>query len=260
MGATASCLYEGWIGHRRLEPVEHRFRYRIFLAYLDLEEIPELFALRWCWGVERRALASFHRADHYGDPAVPLDVEIRRLVREKTERELTGPIRILTHLRYFGYCFNPVSFYYCFDPSGREVECVVAEVHNTPWGERHCYVLDVDDGEHRGSSWLFRFAKSFHVSPFLGMDHEYEWFLGEPAQNITSHMKNRRDGAVVFDATMALDRREITTGTLARMLVRYPLMTCQVVGAIYLEALRLKLKRAPFFDHPTNAWSLWRKR
>ncbi len=255
----ASCLYEGWVRHRRHDPIDHAFRYRIFLAYLDLDELPHLFAGRWFWGAERRTLASFHRADHLGDPRIPLADAVRDLVCERTGRRPAGPVRLLTHLRYFGYCFNPISLYYCFEPDGTTVDCIVAEVDNTPWGERHCYVLDASGGEWRGSSWRFYFAKEFHVSPFFGMDHDYEWFLGLPGERLTTHMKNHRGETTVFDATMMLERREIATKPLARMLVRYPLMTARVVGAIYFQALRLVLKRAPFFEHPTNPWSLWRK-
>ena len=253
-----SGLYEGWVSHRRRTPVEHEFRYRIFLAYLDLDELPDLFRGRWLWGYERRRPATFRRADYLGDPNVPLADAVRDVVRTRTGRAVDGPIRLLTHLRYFGYCFNPVSFYYCFDDEGQRVECIVAEVHNTPWNERYAYVLDTRDGERRGKTHRFRLAKDFHVSPFLGMDHEYDWFVGTPGRRLTTHMKNVRDDRVVFDVTMTLTRREIETASLARMLARYPLMTGRVTLAMYTQALALWWKRAPFFEHPTNPWGLRR--
>lgn len=249
-----SGLYEGWISHRRRMPVEHEFRYRIFLAYLDLDELPDLFRGRWLWGYERRRPATFRRVDHLGDPDVPLADAVRDLVRRRTGRPVDGPIRLLTHLRYFGYCFNPVSFYYCFDDEDRSVECIVAEVHNTPWNERYAYVLDTRDGQRRSKGHRFRLAKDFHVSPFLPMDHEYDWLVGTPGPRLTTHMKNVRDDRVVFDATMALTRREIETASLTRMLARYPLMTGRVTVAIYAQALALWWKRAPFFEHPKNPW------
>ena len=139
-----SCIYEGRVKHSRKKPVAHSFAYRIFYMYLDLAELDSVFRGRWFWSACRRALARFRREDHVGPVDEPLDQTIRCLVKDETGAEPTGPIRLLTHLSYFGYCFNPVSFYYCYDSTGEEVETVVAEVSNTPWGERCCYVLPRD--------------------------------------------------------------------------------------------------------------------
>ena len=143
-----SAIYRGWLSHRRLAPRSHHFRYPVFMVYLDLGELTTVFRGRWLWtarsGAARRwlpALARFDRKDHFGDPGMPLDVAVRELVAAHTGRRPLGPIRLLTNLRYFGFVFNPVSFFFCFDPTGARVEAIVAEVNNTPWGERHCYVL-----------------------------------------------------------------------------------------------------------------------
>ena len=138
----ASCAYRGQVRHRRLSPVPHDFRYSIFMMYLDLDEVDRVFDRRWLWSARRPALAWFRRADHFGDSRRPLRDCVADLVAQEAGRRPEGPIRLLTHLRYFGHCFNPVSFYFCYDPAGERIEAVVAEVHNTPWGERHCYVLD----------------------------------------------------------------------------------------------------------------------
>ena len=122
------------------------FRYPLFMAYLDLDELPELFDGRLLWSARRPAVAWFRRADYLGAPGTPLDEAVRELVLERTGIGLDGPIRLLTHLRYLGHCFNPVSFYYCYDPPGERVRAVVAHVTNTPWGERHAYVLGVERG------------------------------------------------------------------------------------------------------------------
>jgi DUF1365 family protein len=251
----ASCLYEGWVRHRRTEPIEHSFRYRVFLLYLDLDELPAVFAGRWLWAVDRPAVAAFRREDHVGPKDEPLPETIRSLVQERTGRRPEGPIRLLTHLRYCGYCFNPVSFYYCFDRSGRELETIVAEVTNTPWGERHCYVLDAAAGERRGEgrSLRFRFPKSFHVSPFIGMAVDYDWRFVAPAERLVVHMESASGGRRFFGATMRLDRRAIDGRSLARVLLRHPLMTGRVTTAIHVQALRLWWKRAPFFPHPAQS-------
>ena len=166
---SSSCIYEGVIRHRRLEP-RREFRHRLALAYLDLEELPRLLGGRL---VSRRpGLVRFRRRDYLGDPALPLDGAVRELVTERTGERPTGPIRLLTHPRSFGHCFNPVSFYYCFDPADERLQAVVAEVTNTPWGERHAYVLGAGDAS--GSVLNAQFEKAMHVSPFMGMDHRYD--------------------------------------------------------------------------------------
>jgi DUF1365 family protein len=248
-----SAIYHGWLEHRRHRPRNHAFRYRLFMVYLDLGELDRVFAGRWCWSTTRRALARFDRRDHMGDPAVPLDESVRRLVTERTGRRPAGPIRLLTHLRYFGYCFNPVSFYYCFDAADRSVETVVAEVNNTPWGERCCYVLPAGG---TGADVLHAHsAKLMHVSPFNPMDLDYEWRLTRPTQRLAVHMALRQsnapgDAPVQFDATLALRRAPLTGRSLAGALLRFPFMTLRVIAAIHWQALRLWFKRIPVHTHP----------
>lgn len=243
-----SALYEGTVRHRRFAPVPHAFSYTMFMAYLDLAELDEAFRGRWLWSASRPALARFRRQDHLGDPALPLDRCVRDLVEAKTGRRPDGPIRLLTHLAYYGWCFNPVSFYYCFDREGRRAEFIVSEVSNTPWLERHCYVHDRRDSP--GDVLHARMKKEFHVSPFMDMDQEYGWSFRDPSARLTVHMENFEKGAKLFDATMTLERRELTGPALAWALARWPFMTLKVVGAIHWQALKLWLKKVPVFTHP----------
>ena len=247
-----SALYTGRLEHRRHSPAPHAFRYRICLAWLDLAELDEVFRGRWFWSARRPALAWLRRADYLGDPGVPLDQAVRDLVERETGRRPQGPVRLLTQLRTFGHCFNPVSFYYCYDAASGRVESIVADITNTPWNERHAYVLPAGaDG--RGDARLhFRLAKAFHVSPFMPMEIDYDWHFTTPRTGLAVHMVNRQAGRTVFDATLALRRREITAWSLAGALIHHPFASLQVLAGIYWQALRLWAKGVPFHIHPAK--------
>lgn len=243
----ASAIYTGWVRHHRFLPREHQFRYRVSMLLLDLAELPELFRGKWLGSVERFNLVSFFRRDHHGPADQPLDVSIRELVEDRLGFRPNGPIRLLTNPRYFGFPMNPVSFYYCYG-SEDELLAIVAEVNNTPWGEQHCYVFPVENRirhVHR-----FEFHKDFHVSPFMSMDQEYDWRIGEPRSRLVVHMKNIERQQVMLHATLSLHRVRLTTGSLATNLLRFPLMTGKIFAAIYWNALRLYWKKIPFFPHP----------
>ena len=246
-----SAVYVGEVRHRRHDRVGHAFAVRLWMAYLDLDELDAAFAGRWLWSARRWwAPMRFRRADYFGDPARPLAECVRSAVAAATGSAPDGPVRVLTQLRSLGFVFNPVTFYYCFDQAER-LQAVLAEITNTPWGERHHYV--VARGGADGDTLRAEFAKAFHVSPFQPMDHRYRWAFGVPGERLGVHMDNLADGAVVFDAALSLGRRPWTTGALWRAVVRHPWMTAKVVAMIYWHAFRLWLKKAPFHTHPSKA-------
>jgi DUF1365 family protein len=249
----ASCAYEGWVRHRRKGDRAHQLRSRIFMLYLDLAELPELFDGFRLASARGRALVEFRRSDYLGDPDRPLGEEVRELVAARTGRRPDGPIRLLTSPRSFGHSFNPVSFYVCFEATGERVASVVAEVTNTPWGERHAYVLTPEAGRPGASVIRGRFGKEFHVSPFMGMDHTYAWRMTVPGERLIVHIDSERDGHVEFDATLSLRRLALTPATLRGLLARHPLQSLRVLAAIYANGGRLWLRGVRHFPHPDGA-------
>lgn len=241
---TASALYEGTIRHRRFAVRRTEFTHRLALAYLDLDELPGLLGGML---VRRSAgLVRFRRSDYLGDPEAPLADAVRALVEEQTGRAPDGPVRMLTNLRTFGHCFNPVSFIYCHDGDDR-LQAVIAEVTNTPWGERHAYILRrsgderVLDGD---------FEKLLHVSPFMGMDHSYVMRAAAPAKTLSVHVESRRSGELAFDATLGMRRREFSRRVLAEITARYPAATLRTLSLIYAHAVVLRIKGVPVHPHP----------
>lgn len=245
-----SALYEGTVRHRRFAPVEHAFRYRVFYAYLDLAELPEALDGLLGWSARRPALARFAREDHLGDPAIPLDEAVRDLVETRLGDRPDGPVHLLTLPRTLGVAFNPISLYYCYGRDG-SLSNIIAEVDNTPWGERHCYVVDAQrENLAVGDTFRFRVRKAFHVSPFHPLDQEYEWRLRRPGRSLVVHMENREAGAVRTDATLVLRRRPLDRRHASLALLRHPAMALSVLGGIYAQAARLWSKGTPYNPHP----------
>jgi len=231
--APASAIYTGTVSHARRVPRSHAFSYRMYMLYLDLDELPGL------------GVGGFSRSDFLGDPSRDLATEVRDRVEAELGFRPEGPVRLLTHLRSLGYVFNPVSFYFCFDAGGENLRAVVAEITNTPWKERHAYVLPAGPDGASAS-----FDKQFHVSPFFPMEQTYEWTLGAPGERLGVTMVNREKGAEVFRAGLALRRTGWSPGALRRATLLQPLMAWKVHAAIYWQALRLWVKGTPFHVHP----------
>lgn len=252
-----SCLYEGYVRHRRFLPKSHCFRYPVRYAYLDLSELEEVFALSRLWGLERRAPVSFRRSDYLGPADVPLDCAVRDRAEQLLGERPTGPIRLLTGLGSFGFGFNPVSFYYVFEPGGEQLQAVLAEITNTPWGERHTYALPAVPAESRGVR--ARFPKRFHVSPFLDLDVGYHWSFNTPAEHLAVHMDDFQAGSGkpyaqvgerLFDATLVLRRRALDEVGARSLALRQPSFPLYAHFGIYLQAALLYLKRVPFYSRP----------
>jgi DUF1365 family protein len=243
-------LYVGRLRHRRFRPRPHAFTYSLFMVLLDVDRLEEAMAISPFTSVGGFNWATFDHRDHVGDPALPIRERLRRDGDRLGHAVPGGPIYLLTHLRYFGYNFNPISFYYCFEPDGR-LATVVGEVHNT-FGEERLYWLTGATALHPAPGW--RTPKTLHVSPFMPMDLTYEFRVSPPGRSLVAHMTTAdgRESAAgpSFDATLTLERRPWTARDLHRALRRHPWMTAKVIAAIHWEALRLRLKGVPVHAHP----------
>jgi len=256
----ASAIYTGKVRHRRFSPKKHAFEYDVFMMYLDTCEIEDIFSLSPFWSLKHFAPAQFKRSDFHIDKeninATPnnlpsVDQSVRNSVHLITGVCLTGPIRMLVNLRYWGFNMNPISTYYCFDDEGENLVAILAEVHNTPWNERHAYVLSSDTFTNQplAHKQHIEFKKQFHVSPFNPIDMKYRWDSTTPADTLALHLENWQAQTKVMDATMTLKREAITSSSLNKILIRFPWMTVKVICAIYWQALKLWWKGVPIFNH-----------
>jgi uncharacterized protein len=245
-----SAIYTGTLRHRRFSPKSHDFAYPLFMAFLDIDRIPELMRVSPLSGYNRWNWASFCESDHFGDPRIPLR---RRLEADAAAHGCDlpgGPIFLLTHLRYLGYNFNLVSFFYCYDHRG-QVAAVLAEVNST-FGETHNYWLWDANSVGATGSGRYRCPKAMHVSPFMGMSMDYTFAFSAPGPALTVHMETLEGGKRTFDATLSLTRRPWERKALHAALRRHPWMTAKVIAAIHWEALLLFLKKVPVYTHPAR--------
>ena len=242
-----SALYTGWVRHNRRHPKSHRFSYPMGLVYLDLDELPQLES-ELGLGKSRWTRFSFCRKDYHGPVNIPLKQAVQDTVFNHLQQRLTGPVRLLTQPRVLGLCFNPVSFYYAYDQTHR-LAAVVAEITNTPWKERHCYVLPVKSTQ---PIQLFHFEKDFHVSPFMPMRQAYTWRFRLPDEKLMVHMENWQGEERVFSASLSLKRQALNSHSMRSFQRRFFLQGHKVLTAIYWQALKLKFKGIPFYDHPKH--------
>ncbi|GAB4419893.1 MAG: DUF1365 domain-containing protein [Bacteriovoracaceae bacterium] len=216
------------------------------MMYIDLDELDHLVSLSPIFSKEKFNAITFRRSDYHRPEIDNLKQAVYKTVEEKSGTKLSGPVRMLTHLRYFGYCMNPVTFYYCFDQQGLKVEAIMAEIENTPWGERFQYVHKVNNNNN------YQFEKIFHVSPFFPMDMRYEWKLTNPDEKLTIEMNSFRAGEKQFNAYLSLKALGFSARNLNMCMLKFPFMTLKVIMGIYYQALRLWLKKVPFYSHPNS--------
>jgi uncharacterized protein len=249
-GAMRPSIYVGKLRHRRFQPVRHEFTYPVFMVMLDIDAIPALMKISPLAAYNRFNCASYYERDHFGDPSVAIRERLREDASAEGVALPEGPIYLLTHLRYFGYNFNPVSFFYCCDPQGR-LETILAEVNST-FGESHNYWLNSSNQLSARNSLRYRVTKAMHVSPFMKMELDYTFSFTAPDDRLVAHMQTLDDGERFFDATLDLRREPWTARSLHRALAVYPCMTAKVIAAIHWQALRLYVKGCPVFTKPVG--------
>jgi len=245
-----SAIYFGSVRHRRFEPVRHEFTYPLFMAFLDIDRIPELMKASRLTSYERFNWATFRESDHFGDPALPLRARLETDAAKQGIRPPDGPIFLLTHLRYLGYNFNPISIYYFYTHDGR-LEMMMAEVNST-FGESHNYWLSAGNQVASPNSHIYRSQKAIHVSPFMPMELDYKFVLSTPGEQVVAHMDTLDGKHKGFDATLTMHREAWNAASIRWALIRFPWVTAKVISAIHWEALKLYLKKAPVFTHPAR--------
>ncbi len=244
-----SALYEGVVWHRRYGDKPNEFTYNVFMVYLDLQELDQVFARSRFWSHQGPAMARLKRSDYIGDSDETIYHSVCDYIRQQTGQQYCGRVRLLTNLRYFGYCINPISNYYCFDAQGEKLLYVIAAVTNTPWKRTHYYLHQVQS---ENDDLNINFNKQHHVSPFMAMDMIYQWQSNAPAEKLSVSIQNYQQQKKIFEASLSLHRKPMTSRNMRKVLVRFPLMTVKVGMAIYWQALKLWLKGVRFHPYPTN--------
>jgi DUF1365 family protein len=247
--SDAVSLYIGDVMHARLKPMSHRFSYRVLSLLIDLDRLEEADQRSSLFGVNRRALYSFHEADHGDRDGTSLRTFVERCAARNDIDLAGGRIQLLCYPRLLGYAFNPLSVYFCARANG-ELALVIYEVRNT-FGDIHTYALPVRPGELSPAGLRQQQDKQFYVSPFLAMNMRYHFRLRPPCETVRLRILETDAEGPMLSATFSGQRYALTSRALLGSLLALPLVTFKVLAAIHWEALRLWLKGARLVPRPS---------
>ncbi len=255
----------GNIRHHRYLPKPHQFDYSMYWSLLDLDLLSANCRKFKFFSKERWNIFSFRQKDFFNYENLSNKQSIQNLILNKTGRQFEGKVLLLSHLRFLGFNFNSVSFYFCINEQG-ELEHILSEITNTPWGERHPYLLSCDNSSERGDCYIFNFNKEFHISPFVSMEMDYQWLFKIQNDQLRIHMKvikkssaenhdlaSAKQKSKVIDVTFTGKHIPLSQNNLNSMILRHPFQPLKMVWRIYWQALKLWLKKTPFYLHPKYA-------
>lgn len=245
MEHCASALYTGTVMHRRTRPRKHRLTYRVFSLLIDLDELETIESNIRGFGHNRFSLVSFHDKDHGPGTGEPLRPWVEAILDEAGISINGGAIRLLCYPRMLGYAFNPLANYFCYRADGT-LAAVLHEVSNT-FGQRHCYLFRANS-----NGYLVRHSvkKCFYVSPFIEMDMTYNFRIKPPSDEVSVAIHETDEEGTLLFASFSGQRRELTTWTMVKTFLAFPLMTLKVIGGIHWEALKLWRKGVPLVKRP----------
>jgi DUF1365 family protein len=249
MGLKENALYLGKVRHARYRPRTHRFTYRVFSAFLNVDDIDHNRLNLKLLSIDRFNLFSFRRRDHGAKTAGAEDGKLRPFIEELlAEAGLAAPeqIHILCYLRMFGFAFNPLTVYYC--RSAGRLTAMVYEVRNT-FGDDHIYVVPLN-GANADRPLLHHRDKLMHVSPFIGMQATYHFSAAVPDDNLRLVIRETQDNQPLLIASFVGQRETLTDAALFKAFIKHPLMTVKVLVAIHFEAAKLFMKGVPFIKRP----------
>lgn len=242
-----NAIYSGFVIHNRTMPKSHKFQYKLSMFFLDIDNLHDIFKNIPIVSIDKFNLISFYRKNYFPSK---MNLSIRQEIENEIKRhgynEIPKKIYILTHLAYLGFCYNPVTFYYCYDEDDKLI-FFLSEVNNTPWNERYLYLHKINKEDHN----MWSQDKQFHVSPFLPMNMKYEWKINNPNGQIRVYLACI-DKKPIFRASLKLIKSNLNLISCLKVFILSPITTLFILFRIYWQALILFSKKIPFYQHPNR--------